>query len=190
MKKLFSQIVFCLFLIFGFHFCYSQEIKVDTVFVGNATSRNINKFIKKQATVFIVIRHGEKEDNSKNPHLSEEGKKRAKNLAVLLKSVKIDEIYSSDFFRTKETLEPLAVDKKLKFKIYNPSKIPDFVKNDLIFNQSRNVISGHSNTNPVLLNEICKKSIYKDIPDNQFNDIFIVNVFKNREKIIIYHLLY
>jgi hypothetical protein len=52
-------------LIFGFHFCYSQEVKVDTVFVGNATNRNINKFIKEQATVFIIVRHGEKENNGK-----------------------------------------------------------------------------------------------------------------------------
>ena len=84
----------------------------------------------------------------------------------------------------------MVLDKKLEVKIYNPSKISDFVKNELVINQSKNIISGHSNTNPVLLNEICKKSIYKDIPDTQFNDIFIVNVFKNREKIIIYHLLY
>ena len=190
MKKLFCQVVFSLFLIFGFHFCYSQEVKVDTVFVGNATSRNINKFIKEQATVFIIVRHGEKENNGKNPHLSEAGKNRAKNLAELLKNSKIDNAYSTDYFRTRETVENLVLDKKLEVKIYNPSKISDFVKNELVINQSKNIISGHSNTNPVLLNEICKKSIYKDIPDNQFNDIFIVNVFKNREKIIIYHLLY
>ena len=107
-----------------------------------------------------------------------------------MKNSKIDNAYSTDYFRTRETLENLVSDKKLEVKIYNPSKISDFVKNELIFNQSKNIISGHSNTNPVLLNEICKKSIYKDIPDTQFNDIFIVNVFKNREKIIIYHLLY
>ncbi len=190
MKKLFCQVVFSLFLIFGFHFCYSQGIKVDTVFVGNATSRNINKFIKKQATVFIIVRHGEKENNGKNPHLSEAGKNRAKNLAELLKNSKIDNAYSTDYFRTRETVENLVLDKKLEVKIYNPSKISDFVKNELVINQSKNIISGHSNTNPVLLNEICKKSIYKDIPDTQFNDIFIVNVFKNRAKIIIYHLLY
>ena len=177
-------------LLLGFTLLNAQNVKIDTVFVGKANAKEIKNYLKNRATVFIVIRHGEKEDNSKNPHLSEEGKKRAKNLAALLKSVKIDEIYSSDFFRTKETLEPFAVDKKLKFKIYNPSKISDFVKNDLNFNQSKNIISGHSNTNPVLLNEICKKSIYKDIPDTQFNDIFIVNVFKKGKRIKVFHLLY
>jgi len=180
MKKLFSQVVFSLFLIFGFHFCYSQEVKVDTVFVGNATNRNINKFIKEQATVFIIVRHGEKENNGKNPHLSEAGKNRAKNLAELLKNSKID----------KETVENLVSDKKLEVKIYNPSKISDFVKNELVINQSKNIISGHSNTNPLLLNEICKVSFYKDIPDAKFNDVYIVNVFKKGKRIKVFHLLY
>ena len=190
MKKLFNQVVFCLFLIFGFHFFYSQEVKVDTVFVGNATSRNINKFIKKQATVFIIVRHGEKENNGKNPHLSEAGKNRAKNLAELLKNSKIDNAYSTDYFRTRETVENLVLDKKLEVKIYNPSKISDFVKNELVINQSKNIISGHSNTNPLLLNEICKVNFYKDIPDAKFSDIYIVNVFKKGKRIKVFHLLY
>lgn len=190
MKKLFNQVAFCLFLIFGFHFCYSQEVKVDTVFVGNATSRNINKSIKKQATVFIIVRHGEKENNGKNPHLSETGKNRAKNLAELLKNSKIDNAYSTDYFRTRETVENLVSDKKLEVKIYNPSKISDFVKNELVFNQSKNIISGHSNTNPLLLNEICKVNFYKDIPDAKFSDIYIVNVFKKGKRIKVFHLLY
>ncbi|WP_374362533.1 phosphoglycerate mutase family protein [Cloacibacterium sp.] len=188
--KIFKTASFLLLLsLFSYNLTFSQQ-KVDTVFVGKATSKTIKQSIDKKALVYIIVRHGEKENNGKNPHLSEPGKERAKHLAQLFKKVKIQNAFSTDFFRTKETLEPLAVDKKLDFKIYNPSKISDFVKNDLIFNQSKNIISGHSNTNPVLLNEICKKSIYKDIPDTQFNDIFIVNVFKNREKIIIYHLLY
>ena len=190
MKKLFNQVVFSLFLIFGFHFCYSQEVKVDTVFVGNATSRNINKFIKKQATVFIIVRHGEKENNGKNPHLSEAGKNRAKNLAELLKNSKIDNAYSTDYFRTRETVENLVLDKKLEVKIYNPSKISDFVKNELVINQSKNIISGHSNTNPVLLNELIQQPLFKDIPDEKFNDIYIVNFFENDKKVKVYHLLY
>lgn len=177
-------------MVLGFHFCYSQEMKVDTVFVGNLANQKIEKFIKKQATVFIIVRHGEKENNGKNPHLSEEGKKRAKNLAELLKNIKIDHLYSTDFFRTRETLEYLVSDKKLKLTIYNPSKISDFVKSELVFNQTINVISGHSNTNPLLLNEICKVNFYKDIPDDKFNDIYIMNVFRKGRRIKVFHLLY
>lgn len=188
--KIIKRASFLLLLsLFSFNLTFSQQ-KVDTVFVGNATSRNINKFIKKQATVFIIVRHGEKENNGKNPHLSEAGKNRAKNLAELLKNSKIDNAYSTDYFRTRETVENLVSDKKLEVKIYNPSKISDFFKNELVFNQSKNIISGHSNTNPLLLNEICKVNFYKDIPDAKFNDIFIVNVFKKGKRIKVFHLLY
>ncbi len=109
MKKLFNQVVFSLFLIFGFHFCYSQEVKVDTVFVGKATSKTIKQSIDKKALVYIIVRHGEKENNGKNPHLSEAGKNRAKNLAELLKNSKIDNAYSTDYFRTRETVEYLVL---------------------------------------------------------------------------------
>ena len=135
--KIIKRASFLLLLsLFSFNLTFAQH-KVDTVFVGNATNRNINKFIKEQATVFIIVRHGEKKNNGKNPHLSEACKNRAKNLAELLKNSKIDNAYSTDYFRTRETVENLVSDKKLEVKIYNPSKISDFVKNELVFNQSK-----------------------------------------------------
>lgn len=190
MKNLLLKYFLCLFLVLGFHFCYSQKMKVDTLFVGNVTNQKIEKFIKKQATVFIIVRHGEKENSGKNPHLSEAGKNRAKNLAELLKNSKIDNAYSTDYYRTRETLGYLVSDKKLELRIYNPSKISDFVKSELVFNQSKSIISGHSNINPLLLNEICKVNFYKDIPDDKFNDIYVVNVLKKGKRIKVFHLLY
>lgn len=179
-----------LFLILTFCFGFSYSQKIDTLFVGKAGQKNIKKYINKKAAVFIVIRHGEKESNSKNPHLSEAGKKRAEKLAYLLSEVKIDKAYSSDFFRTRETLEPLLLYKNLKLSIYNPSDISGFVKNDLIFDNFKNIISGHSNTNSELINQICGIYVFRDIPDDKFNDIYIVNVFKKGNKIKIFHLLY
>ncbi len=51
-------------------------------------------------------------------------------------------------------LEPTVLAKKLKLKIYNPGKISDFVFKELPQNQSKNLIVGQSNTNPILINEI------------------------------------
>lgn len=190
MKKKFTHRLLYLYLFLEFHFCYSQEVKVDTVFVGNVSNFKIENFFKKNASVIILMRHGEKENNGKNPHLSEAGKNRAQNLALLFKNLKIDYAYSTDFYRTRETLQPLVSDKKLELAIYSPSKISDFVNNILGSDQSVNIISGHSNTNPVLLNEICKKSIFNNIPDHRFNDIYIVNVFRRGMKIKVFHFLY
>ena len=68
--------------------------------------------------------------------------------------------------------------------------ISEFVKNDLSKNTGVNIISGHSNTNPVLLNELIQQPLFKDIPDEKFNDIYIVNFFENDKKVKVYHLLY
>ena len=47
---------------------------------------------------------------------------------ALFKKVKIQNAFSTDFFRTRETLEPLILEKKLDLKIYNPKEIPKFVE--------------------------------------------------------------
>lgn len=180
---------FLFFLLFSLNFTFAQQ-KVDTVFVGKATSKNIKQSIDKKTLVYIIVRHGEKENNGKNPHLSEAGKERAHRLAQLFSKVKFQNAFSSDFFRTRETLEPLILEKKLDLKIYNPREIPEFVKNDLIKNSGINIISGHSNTNPVLLNELIQQPLFKDIPDEKFNDIYIVNFFEKDKKVKVYHLLY
>lgn len=184
MKKI---LLFLLFFVVGF-VVKAQETKVDTIFIGKIKNESIKKYIKKKATVFILVRHGEKQYEGKNPSLSVEGKNRAQRLSALLKEVEIDNAFSTDFLRTKETIEPIVFAKNLKIRIYNPGKISDFVAKELSQNQSRNLIVGHSNTNPKLINEICKKSLYQEIPENKFNDFYVVNVFRN--KIVVYHLLY
>ncbi len=172
--KIFKKASFLLLLsLFSFNLTFAQQ-KVDTVFVGKATSKTIKQSIDKKALVYIIVRHGEKENNGKNPHLSEPGKERAKHLAQLFKKVKIQNAFSTDFFRTRETLEPLILEKKLDLKIYNPKEIPEFVKNDLSKNTGVNI----------------QQPLFKDIPDEKFNDIYIVNFFENDKKVKVYHLLY
>ena len=72
--KIFKIASFLLLLsLFSFNLTFAQQ-KVDTVFVGKATSKTIKQSIDKKALVYIIVRHGEKENNGKNPHLSEAGK--------------------------------------------------------------------------------------------------------------------
>ena len=68
--KIFKRASFLLLLsLFNYNLTFAQQ-KVDTVFVGKATSKNLRQSIDKKALVYIVVRHGEKENNGKNPHLS------------------------------------------------------------------------------------------------------------------------
>ncbi|MFH6770688.1 phosphoglycerate mutase family protein [Gaetbulibacter aestuarii] len=100
-------------------------------------------------TVFLV-RHGEKVDSSKDPELSEAGKTRALKLAEVLRSTKIDHVYSSDFIRTRETAAPTAKLFDLKTQLYNPRELQSF-KDKLMAEGGRSLVVGHSNSTPALV---------------------------------------
>jgi hypothetical protein len=58
-------------------------------------------------SVFFLVRHAEKVDDSEDPPLSEVGHQRAQTLVSLLRDARIERIYSSDFVRTRDTAAPL-----------------------------------------------------------------------------------
>ena len=59
--------------------------------------------------VVFVVRHTEKaKDGSKDPDLTEAGRRRAEELASLLGQSGLTHLYSSEFRRTRETVGPLA----------------------------------------------------------------------------------
>ena len=87
--------------------------------------------------VYIIVRHGEKKIMAKNPHLSEPGKERTKTFSSTIQKIKIQNAFSTDFFRTRETLEPLILEKKLDLKIYNPKRNSEFVKMIYLKNRSQ-----------------------------------------------------
>ena len=75
-----------------------------------------------QKAVFVV-RHAEKasDANDASVPLSAAGTARAERLAALLKNSGVSAIYSTDTVRTRKTAEPLAAEKKLDVRIYNPT---------------------------------------------------------------------
>ena len=73
------------------------------------------QYVFAQQNTFILIRHAEKDTTvqgsttmNANPPLSKQGLKRAKKLVKALKKYSVDEIYSTDFVRTKTSVEPLS----------------------------------------------------------------------------------
>ncbi|GAA5443240.1 hypothetical protein Misp06_01416 [Microbulbifer sp. NBRC 101763] len=103
--------------------------------------------------VIYLVRHAEKQrglESGINPHLTEAGRQRAKQLARVLGEVGIDAVYSTDYVRTKETAEPLAAELGLPIQTYNPRKLKEFARQ---FDQAgkRVLVVGHSNTTPKLV---------------------------------------
>jgi 2,3-bisphosphoglycerate-dependent phosphoglycerate mutase len=138
---------------------------------------------KENSTTYYLIRHAEKEnDGTKNPHLSKKGLERVEKLKIFFANKKIDAVYSTDYWRTKETAIPIAEINSLSIELYNPDslKIDSLIKKD----KHKNVlIVGHSNTTPFFVNEILNESKYQVISEDVYNEIFIVKVNRKGEVI-------
>ncbi len=132
----------------------------------------------KDTTVFYLIRHADKDLSDKtdrNPHLTEKGHKRAANWANLLKNVKLDAVYSTNYNRTKETAGPTAKSQNLEVNVYDPRNfnMKDFLQNT---KGKKILIVGHSNTTPMFANGIIGKEKYKMIDESNYGRIYIVTV--------------
>lgn len=128
-----------------------------------------------ESTTFILVRHAEKaDDGTKNPPLNEIGKERAKALADHLKETDITAIYSTDFKRTRQTVQQIADAEGLQIKSYDPFSSTAL---DMMFeNESGGIvlISGHSNTTPLLANQLIGEERYQQFDDSDYDNLFIV----------------
>ncbi|MEC5165489.1 2,3-bisphosphoglycerate-dependent phosphoglycerate mutase [Flavobacterium sp. PL11] len=134
--------------------------------------------IGQNITTYYFIRHAEKIDDSKNPDLSNTGLERAKSWNQLFSQIKFDVIYSTDYNRTLQTVEPIAISQNIKTTIYDPKTVDinKFIKKNL---GKKVLIVGHSNTIPKFINQIIDQEVYKDIEDNTFGNLYIVHIFQN-----------
>lgn len=142
-------------------------------------------FGQQNTTTYYFIRHAEKVDNSQNPDLSEKGLERAKLWNEIFSKVTFDEIYSTDYKRTKQSASSIAANQSIKVQIYDPKSIvrTEFLKKT----RGKTVlIVGHSNTTPSFVNQIINQNIYTDIEDKTFGNLYIVAI--NR-KVISHQLL-
>jgi len=132
--------------------------------------------IKEQTSTYYLIRHAEKDRsdlNNKDPHLTEKGLIRAHNWANTLTHIQFDAVYSTNYYRTKETAKPLADSQKLEITIYDPRKIElnNFLKDTL---EKTVFVVGHSNTIPNLVNLLIGNKKYSLIEDTNNSNLYIV----------------
>jgi 2,3-bisphosphoglycerate-dependent phosphoglycerate mutase len=132
-----------------------------------------------EVTTFILVRHAEKgNDGTKDPDLSEAGKNRAATLVKLLQEVKVDAIYSTNYKRTRNTVTPLAAEKKLTIASYDAMKGEEI---DLMLNKFKGgtvVICGHSNTTPWVANYLSGTNQYKDFDDSDYDNVILIDVLE------------
>lgn len=133
-------------------------------------------------SVYYLIRHAEKDrtdKTNKNPVLTQQGLSRALKWAEVFKDVNFDEVYSTDYSRTKQTAEPTAFKQKKTLKLYNPSTLDI----EAFKAQTRGktiLIVGHSNTTPVVTNKLLGEKKYKNMDDADNAGLYIVTIVKDK----------
>ncbi|MDX1584701.1 MAG: phosphoglycerate mutase family protein [Thermoanaerobaculia bacterium] len=111
-----------------------------------------------EPVVIYLVRHAEKVDaglaeDPKNPRLSEKGQERADELARLLGEAGVTRIFSTDYLRTVQTVEPTGEALGIEIELYDPHRLEAFAKS-LRCLPGRHLVSGHSNTTPALVEHL------------------------------------
>ena len=142
-------------------------------------------------TTFILIRHAEKaNDGTQDPDLTPEGETRAKSLASMFDSARIDAIYSTSYKRTHNTVRVLAADKNIKVKTYEPFK-DGVIQNMLEQHKGGTIlICGHTNNIPWTANLLLGNEAYADYRETDYGNILIVSVVEKGKVAQVMHLRY
>jgi phosphohistidine phosphatase SixA len=134
------------------------------------------------STIYIV-RHGEKVAPSGDVALSAEGLQRAEILKDSLVNKKINAVYSTNFKRTQQTATPTATHFGTAIMTYSNA---DSLMKVLVNRKHANtLVTGHSNTVPNMLRAVgLQVSFLGNIPDNQYDNFFIVTIKWKGEKTV------
>lgn len=146
----------------------------------------IATLLSSSPTTVYLVRHAEKvtEPKSDDPDLTDSGKKRAAHLQKVLRSAKISAIHSTDYKRTKLTVEPLA--KALGVPVESIStKTPEAVKHLLEKHAGQTVLyTGHSNTLPEMIAALGVKEKVT-MTDADYDGLYVVIRDGNAEPILL-----
>lgn len=127
-------------------------------------------------TTFILIRHAEKADNSKDPDLSPDGISRSLKLVTMLKEQKVSAVLSTNFKRTRNTVAPLASERGLTIETYESLKVPQLEELVSKHKGGTVVIVGHSNTIPAIATMLSGDTSFKQFDDADYGNLIVISV--------------
>lgn len=128
----------------------------------------------------VLVRHAERADAgtqpaaNADPDLSPAGRTRASSLARVLADAKITTIFTTELKRTQQTAEPLAKVLQLAtvtVPANNTAQLIDQIK----MTNGNVLVVGHSNTIPEIMKRLGVQAQFT-IPDDQFDDLFVVTM--------------
>lgn len=141
---------------------------------------------EKTDTKIFIVRHAEKE-TGRDPLLTTAGNVRAGDLMRKLQQEGIQKIYVSNTRRTQNTGDSLRIQLKIDTVHYLPDTLCDNLVNAIMqhgdFGKTVLIIA-HSNTIPQIIRKFGVKDYpYGDIPDNDFDDLFLITYKTKRQNL-------
>ena len=129
-------------------------------------------------TTFVLVRHAEKMvSEDRNPDLTSRGYQRAAQLSDFLSAIDLDAIYSTDYHRTLKTVDPISRSRDITAILYDPSDLQAFADKLIAEHPGETVlVSGHSNTTPLLINLLLGRSVYSNLQDSEYDWVFVVDL--------------
>ncbi len=137
--------------------------------LGACTSPN-------QPKTIYIVRHAEKQLVGNDPELANVGAIRAKKLAQIVKDQEIKYVFSTDYKRTRATVEPTATAAGVEIQSYDP-KNHDGLVEQLRKLDGNVLVVGHSNTVSQLANYFVGDSEkFVDLTDLEYDFIYVVTL--------------
>ena len=138
----------------------------------------ITIFLFSCTTNYYIVRHAEKANSTLDTPLSSAGFNRADDLRDYLTGKGIDNIYISQYLRTRQTAQPTADHFGLTPVDYDvPSEFPNLITKLKTHGDNRSIlIVNHSNTVPVIIDSLMKSPQGITIPESDFDNIYKVTV--------------
>lgn len=130
--------------------------------------------------LLFALRHGEKERGVTDPGLTRAGERRAEALAALLGRTRLAAIFSSDYRRCQESVEPLARETGVEVTVIeaaDPHRQLAAIR--ALPPGSAAVLCGHANTIPALLVALGAEVPELDfgmIPEKCHDRLFLVTI--------------
>lgn len=137
-------------------------------------------------TRIFIVRHAEKE-SGKDPVLTPAGNTRAGDLMRALQSEGVQKIYVSQYKRTQMTADSMRLQLHINTVQYMADTVCDNLVNTIMENGDFGktiLIIAHSNTIPQIIRKFGVTDYsYGDIPDNEFDNLFLVTYKKEKAKL-------
>lgn len=150
--------------------------------ISSTETRAISQESATPPMTIILVRHAEKKvvpPENKDPDISDEGVKRAEELANMFADAGIGAIYTSQYKRTQQTVKPLADKLGLTATPIEAQKTPELIKQIRAQKPGQVVfIAGHNNTVPEVIAALGGPKL-PIIPETQYDNLFILSITSN-----------